>query len=292
MDHHRSNTAPGAGNLLRLITSLVWRMKWLIGGMVLVLTALAFALLPAKTDQVWSGRTILRIGLAPTIDYILLRSGEPMATIDLPKNTVARISEKDFKDQVAGRAAFDPATAAASRSMVAASLRAMVLDSDREISIELSAASAADVKAAIQAVTAEIQHEHGEILNRRLELLQTDIHEITTRLAVIEKSSERLNERAFAPGSDDGNSSHSTIFTLTPAAAIPAWNSLQDRLQQETILKKLSEPSRMRPEGDILLSGPRSVATLRVSLLAGVFLLVTMIILTIIVSLPLRSSAD
>lgn len=290
MDHQRSSTAPSAGNLLRFVTSLVWRMKWLIGGMVVVLTALTFALLPANTDRVWSGRTILKVGLAPTIDYILLGTGEPMAAIDTTRNTVARISEKDFKDQVASRAAFDPTTAAASRSMVAASLRAIVVDNDRDISVELSAASAADVKAAFGALAAGIDHEHGKILNRRLQLLQAAINDATSRLAAIEKSTEGLNQRAF--GADDGNSSHPSIFTVTPAASIPAWNTLQDRIQQDTNLKELSEPSRIRLEGDAYLSGPRSIGTLRMSIFAGGALLVAMIILTIIVNPPMRSPAD
>jgi hypothetical protein len=234
-----------------------------------VIAAVALALAPANTSQIWTGRTTLKIGLAPSTEYFLQPAGSAMALIEPPRSTAARISAAIFREHVVSRAAFDPATAAASRPMVSSSLRAIALDTGRDVPVELSAASPADVRAALRAVTAEIEQAHGEILNQQLQLLQSRIDEAKSRIAVIEKSSDRLNERV-----------------------IYVWNELQDRVQRDTNLKKASESSVLLPETDISILGPRRNETLRSSLLAGLCMLIAMIVLTIVVSPPARTPAD
>jgi hypothetical protein len=292
MNHQHSNAAPDLGSILKFVTSLVWRSKWLIGGASVVVAAVAFALTQANTVQIWSGRTTLAIGLAPNLDYILLPISPPMAAIETPRSTVARISGPAFKGQVISRAAFEPATAALSRSMVSSSLRAIDLNTDRDVALELSAGSAADVQAAFHAVAAEIERAHGDILNRRLQFLQVRIDEAKSRIAVIEKSTDRFNDRIFSATSDEKAQLRPSILTPTPATSVAAWNELQDRIQLHTNLKQLSEPSVLRLEADTSIVGPRSVGTLRSSLLAGLAMFIAMIVFTMVVNSPMRTSAD
>jgi hypothetical protein len=215
-----------------------------------------------------------------------------VAAVETPRNAAARISNPVFKSRVVSQAAFEPATTAVSRALVSSSLRGIALEGDRDVSIELSAGSAADVQAAFRAVAAEIERAHSDIFNRRLQFLQARIDEAKSRIAVIEKSSDRLNDRIFSATSDEKTQSRPSILAPTPATSVPAWNELQDRIQLDTNLKQLSEPSVLRLEADTSIVGPRSVGTLRSSLLAGLAMFIAMIVLTIVVSPPVRTSAD
>lgn len=290
MDHQLSSAAPDAGGTIKYVGSRVWTFRWLIGGVAIAAAVVAFALPPANTRQIWTGRTVLRIGLVPTSEYLLTTAGGPIAPIETPRNAAARLSDSFFKDQVVNQAAFEPPTAAISRSMVSSSLRGIMLEGDRDVAVELSAASSADVKAAFREVAAEIDRIHGEILKRRLKSLQGRIDEAKNRIAVIEQSSERFNDRVFGTVSED----KTVVRPMTapvPATSIPAWNELKDRVQRDTNLRELSEPSTLRLDAEISMLQPRSMGTLRSSLLAGLGMLVAMIILTIAISPRPRKSA-
>jgi len=289
MDHQLSNAAPGAGSTIKFVASRVWRFKWLIGGLTLAAAIVVFALPQASTDQIWTGRTVLRIGLMPTAEYILETPGAPTTAIEAPRNVAARISDYLFKAEVVSHAAFEPATAAISKPMVSSSLRGIVLEGDRDVAVELSAGSSADVKAAFRAVAAEIDRVHGEILNRQLKYLQGWIDEAKGRIAVIEQSSERLNDRVLGTTAEDKTAARA-ITAPVPAASIPAWNELKDRIQRDTNLKELAEPSALRLDGEISMQA-RSIGTLRSSLLAGFAMLLAMIVLTIVISSPSRGSS-
>jgi hypothetical protein len=292
MDHQPTSAAPDAGSVLKFVASTAWRSKWLIGIATIVVAALAFALAPTNTVEAWSGRATLRIGLAPASDYIMVKAGTPLALIEIQRDVVARISDPDFRQRVVSNAAFEPTTAAASRSMVFSSLRGIALDGDRDVAIELNAASSADVQAAFHSVATEIGKMHDAILNRRLEILRSRIENSKSRLAAIEQASGQLNDRIFNAVPDDKTASRTSIFVPIPAAAIPTWSDLQDRIEQDTNLKKLSEPSVLRLESDNYVTGSRSVRTLRFSLLAGLVMLFAMIVLTVVFSRPVRASAD
>ena len=291
MDHQLASVTPSAGSVLRFVASLLWRSKWLIGGAVIIASTVAFALAPADTGQIWTGKTTLTIGMAPPVDYILQSSGPAMAAIEKPRDAVARISDSGFRRLVVGRAAFQSATADVSRSMVSSTLRAIALEGDRDVSVELSAASAADVQAAFGAVAAEIDHAHNDILNRRLQLLQGRIDDAKSRLAAIEKSAEHVNDRIVSALADEKNPSRPVVLAPALAASIPAWNDLQNHIQSDTNLKEVSEPSVVHLDAAMSMLAPRSTATLRSSLLAGFGMLIAMIVLTIIVSPFARASA-
>lgn len=288
MKHQPPSTAPDAGSVLKFVVPLLWKSKWLIAAATVLAAALTFALTASGKIEIWSGRAILTVGLAPASDFIAQKSGPAVAPIEMPRRTIARLSDPAFKELIVKRAAFEPATASVSRSMVASTLRGIMLDKEREIAIELSAGSAADVQSAFRAIAAEIGAAHAAILDRQLEVVQNRINGDKSRIAAIEKEIGELNDRilrSMQPSSRRNEPPRSPISPV-PATTISAWNELQSLVRNDTALKQLSEPTVLSVEADHLVVTHRSIERLRASLLAGAGMLVAMIILTIVVSPP------
>jgi hypothetical protein len=292
MNHQPPSAASGAGSGLRFVAALVWRAKWLIAAASFAAAAVTFALYHPDTEQAWTGKTTLTIGMAPPVNYVLQRTGPPLEPIESPRSFVARMFDPVFRSEVVNEAAFASPTAVLSRAMVSSSLRGVVGESDRDVAIELTAASAADVQAALRALAAEVGKVHGDIFNQRIRLLQFRIDDAKSRLAAIEKISNRLNERIFDTSSDDKTQTRPTIVAPNSAASIPAWNELQDRILSDTNLAQLSEPSVLHLEANSYPLASRSMGTLRASVLAGLVMLAAMIVLTIVVNPPARVSPD
>jgi hypothetical protein len=290
MNDQPSGSAPDAYSVLKFIAAVLWRSKWLIGAAVIVAATVLVALYQSSTVQAWTGRTTLTIGLAPPTDFLLTTSGSPLTAIETPRNAVARISDPIFRNKVLNQAAFEPATAAFSRAMVSSSLRGVAGQSDRDLEVELTAGSAADVQAALRAVAAEIGLEHGDILNLRLHYLKARIVETKSRIALMEKAGDSLGDRISNTAPD--NKSQQSTSTQAPLAALaPAWNTLHDRLELDTNLEQLSEPSTLHLDTDTYTLAARSVGTLRASILAGLVMLAAIIILTIVVRAREQTSA-
>ena len=267
---------------MNFVASQVWRFKWLLGGGAIVATVVALAIAQANGIQVWSGKISITTGLAPTTNFLLL-GGEPIQDlIEPPRDSVARLSDPAFKAEVLNHTPFAAQTADLSRSLVWSSLRGIDLNSDRSFAIELTAASSADTEAALRAFGSETIKLQNAVLNERLHILQDRIETSRARLAAIEKSSDQLANRLLgAP--DDKSAPRTAIFGL-----IPAWNDLLDRIQRDENLVKLCEPSVMHFEPGVSVQGPRRVAALRSSLLAGFAMLVAMLVLTIALNLRTR----
>lgn len=295
MDHQPSGAAPGAGGILRFVALVAWRSKWLIGAATLIAVVLTFAIYRpgAIQAQAWTGKTTVTIGLVPPVDYILQLSGSALAPIESPRNLATRISDPVFRTKVLDQAAFEPATAAFSRSMVSSSLRGIAGESDRDVAVELTAGSAADVQAAFSALAAVIGQAHGKIIQQRLKPLQDRINDAKNRLAAMDKSAASLNDRIFAV-SPDGKTTQmlSPAFAPTLVVTLGAWNELQDRIQRDTNLTQFVEPSILHLEANTYPLMPRSVGSLKASILAGLAMLVAMIVLTIVVGSPVRRSRD
>jgi len=269
---------------------LIWKSKWLIAAAAVVAAAVAFALTTSSKIEIWSGRAILTVGLAPASDFIAQRSGPAVAPIEMPRRTIARLSDPAFKELIVKRAAFEPATASVSRSMVASSLRGIMLDKEREVAIELSAGSAADVQSAFRVIAAEIGTAHTAILDRQIEVVQNRINEDKSRIAAIEKEIDELNDRMrkSMPPPKRIESPRPPVSPML-VTTISAWNELQSLVRNDTALKQLGEPTALRIEVDHLVVTHRSIERLRASLLAGAGMLFAMIILTIVVGPPRRT---
>jgi len=288
--HHLPSTAPDAGSVLKFVLPLVWKSKWLTVAAAVLAATVTFALTTSGKIELWSGRAIMTVGLAPASDFIAQRSGPAVAPIETPRRTIARLSDPAFKELIVKQAAFEPATASVSRSMVASNLRGVMLDKERDIAIELSAGSAADVQSAFRAIAAEIGTVHGAILDRQLEVVQNRINGDKSRIAAIEKEIGELNDHALKsmlpPRKNEPRRPPVTPMLVT---TISAWNELQSLVRNDTALKQLSEPTALRIEVDHIVVTHRSIERLRASLLAGAGMLFVMIILTIVVSPPRRA---
>lgn len=307
MDDHVSSVAPDAGSVLRSVLSPIRKSKWLIGLATIAAAAAAVVLYKPHAAQVWSGRAVLTIGLAPSAEFITHQGGSSLIPVETPKTLVARISDRGFRNDLVNSAAFDPSTADLSRSVVLSSLRGVVTDGDREVQVELSAGSSADVHAAFASLGAQVLKAHQELLDRRSQPLQARIEDAKQRLAELEDSTNSLNSRIIAAwanekvrsadktganGANLGGNTSLPPSTLPPPillASIPAWSQLKDRIQADTTLAGLSESTVMRVEPDITPPAARSIATLRASLLAGLAMLAAALILTAVIKSPARS---
>lgn len=277
---------------MKFVMPLVWKSKWLIAAAAVLAAAVTFALTASSKIEIWSGRAILTVGLAPASDFILQKPGPALAPIEMPRRTVARLSDPAFKELIVKRAAFEPATASISGSMVSSSLRGIVMDKERDIAIELSAGSAADVQSAFRAIAAEIGAAHAAILDRQLKVVQNRIDDDKGRIAAIEKEIEEVNERVLKsmPPPKRNEPPHSPVSPML-VTTISAWNELQSLVRNDTALKQLSEPTALRIDAEKLVVTHRSIERLRTSLLAGAGMLLAMIILTIVVSPPSQTGA-
>jgi hypothetical protein len=283
------STAPDAASVLKFVVPLVWKSKWLIAACTALAAVMAFALLASGKTEIWSGRAVMSIGLAPSSDFIIQKSGPATVPIETPRKVIARLSDPVFKEQILKQAAFGPATASLSRSMVASSLRAVALDKERDIAIELSAGSAADVQSALRSITTEIIARHTAMLNQQLKAVQDRIDQNTAKLADIEKKVGEYSNQELKPLPPRkwNEAPHSLATPILMGMIL--LNALQGQITSDFALKELSEPTVVRVEADNVVVTHRSIETLRASLLAGAGMLVAMIILTIVVNPATRS---
>jgi hypothetical protein len=287
MDQLPPSTAPHAGTVLKFIGTCIWGFKWLIGAGMIAVVVTAIALFQLNSMQVWTGKTALTIGLAPSISHILQNSGSPLSPLEKSRDVIAHISDPLFKQKVVSQAAFEPATAAFSRDMAFSSLRAVELNGEREVMAEVSAGSAADVQALLVALAAEIGREHEKILDQRREALQARIDDAKGRIAQI----EALNVSQPLPSIISDARNWMRLAPLQPPPFIgplPVWNELKDRVQHDTSLMKLMVPTAVSTAPGSYLLTHRSVGMLASSILAGVTMLAAMIVLTIVLSSPSR----
>lgn len=285
MKHQVPSTAPDAGSVLKFVVPLAWKSKWLIAATAILAATVTFALTAPGKIEIWSGRAIMTAGLAPASDFIAQRSGPAVAPIEMPRRTIARLSDPAFKELIVKRAVFEPATASVSRSTVASSLRGIMLDKEREFAIELSAGSAADVRSAFRAIAAEIGTAHAAIRDRQVEVVQNRINDAKSRIAAIEKEIGELNDRRLKsmPPPKRNEPPRSPVAPML-VTTISAWNELQSLVRNDTALQQLSEPTALRVEVENLVVTRRSIERLRASLLVGAGMLVAMIMLTIVVN--------
>jgi LPS O-antigen subunit length determinant protein (WzzB/FepE family) len=273
------STAPNGELVLRVILSQVWKFKWLIAAATIAAALATFVLSRSDAPQVWTGKTILTIGIAPANSYFIQGDGTGLVPIKTQREVIAEISDPLFKEKIISQTAFRPATAAFSREMTASSLRAVAVNNDRDVAVEVSAASDEDVQAVLRGLAAEIEKEHKEIIKQRLESVSAEVEDLQGRIAVIEKSLEAISR---APDSVADDKSRSRLFMVMPD--VRTWSDLKDRVRRGSNLIKFSETTVFRAEPDSYPRAARSVGALRASILAGLGMLAAMIVLTIVLS--------
>ena len=283
------NAAPNGELVLRVILAQVRKFKWLIAAATIAAAAVTIVLSRSDTPQVWTGKTILTIGVAPTKTYLIQEDGTGLAPIKTQREVVAEISDPLFKKKILAQTVFRPATAAFSREMAASSLRAVVLNNDRDVAVEVSAASDEDVQAVLRGLAAEIEKAHNEIIKQRIEFVSAEVEDLQGRIAVIEKSIESIG-RAPDSVADDKSQSRPPVVMPDAFTSMRTWNDLKDRIRRGSNLIKFTELTVFRAEPDSYPRAARSIGALRASILAGLGMLAAMIVLTIVVSSRPRAS--
>jgi hypothetical protein len=279
------SAAPNGELVLRAILSRVWKFKWLIAAATIGAALVTFVLFRSDAPQVWTGKTILTIGMAPTKSYLIQEDGPGYAPIKTQRDVIAEISDVLFKKKIIAQTALRPATAAFSREMAASSLRAVALNNDRDVAVEVSAASDEDVQAVLRGLAAEIEKEHKEIIKQRLDSVSAEVEDLQGRIAVIEKSLESIGRATDSVAEDKSQ--------WRPSIVMPdfrTWSDLKDRIRRDSNLIKFSEPTVFRAEPDFYPRAARSIGALRASILAGLGMLAAMIVLTIVLSSRPRAS--
>lgn len=283
------SAAPNGKLVLRVVLSQVWKFRWLIAAATIGAAAATFVLSRSETPQVWTGKTILTIGMAPTTSYLIQEVGTGLSPVKTQREVIAEISDPLFKKKIIAQTAFRPATAAFSREMTSSSLRAVALNNERDIAVEVSAASDEDVQAVLRGLAAEIEKEHKEIIKQRLESVSAEVEDLQSRVALIEKTFEPIS-RAPDSVADEKSQSRPPMVTPDGWTSMRTWNDLKDRIRRGSNLIKFSEPTVFRAEPDSYPRAARSIGALLASILAGLGMLAAMIVLTIVVSSRPRAS--
>ncbi|WP_441237345.1 hypothetical protein [Bradyrhizobium sp. 930_D9_N1_4] len=287
MDNLTPTTAPDAAGVLGYVGSLIRPWRWLIGIACLLAFGLTLGFFRSGDVPAWTGKTIVRIGLVPGAEYLLQDNGAPLAPIESARNLVARVSDPIFVTKVMAGAKFEPATAALSRKLAASSLRAVALEGDRNVSVEVSAGSSADVEAVFRSLADEITSIHDAIGQKRLDALRANLADMQRRVDFIEKSIVELGPRMLSVTREGRDQSGPSVLVPNLAGAAEFWNKLRDRVQRNTNLLELTEKTVIYIEPDSYPRTERSIGPERAAILAGLAMLIAMVVL-VIVTAPAR----
>ena len=82
MDCEIMSAMPSGEIVLRVIGSQVWKFKWLIAAATIAAASVTFVLSRSDTPQIWTGKTVLTIGMSPTRSYLLGEGGSALAPIE------------------------------------------------------------------------------------------------------------------------------------------------------------------------------------------------------------------
>lgn len=287
MDNLTPTTAPDAAGVLGHVGSLIRPWRWLIGIACLLAFGLTLGFFRYGDVPAWTGKTIVRVGLVPGPEYLLQDNGPPLAPIESTRSLVARVSDPIFVTKVMAGAKFEPATAALSRKLAASSLRAVALEGDRNVSVEVSAGSSADVEAVFRSLADEIVSVHDAIGQKRLDALRANLTDMQRRVDFIEKSIVELGPRMLSVTREGRDQSGPPVLVPNLGGAAEFWNKLRDRVQRNTNLLELTEKTVVYVEPDSYPRTERSIGPERAAILAGLAMLVAMVVL-VIVTAPTR----
>lgn len=283
MDSLTPATTPDATGVLRHVGSLVAPWRWPIVIACLLTAGLTLALLRSRPAvPVWSGTTIIKIGLAPGFDYLLERDGGPaLRPIELKRDLAARISNPGFLTRVIAGTKFEPATAAFSRELAASTLRPVALDGDRHVSVEVSAGSSADVGAVFRSLASEISSVHDALSQARTDALRADIAELQQRADFLEKAIIAPPKPTSGQPGEGRDQLTNPASPRNMIAGIKVWNTLQDLIQRDMNLIKFTEKTVTNTEPGTFLQTERSIGPVKSAILAGLVMLGAMIVLLI-----------
>jgi hypothetical protein len=254
--------------------------KMAIVGLLTLCAASAVWFLCRPGPPVWRLRTIFHIGSSINPTSVIEGSPNPEGTLERYSVVVALISNPVFRNTVANTSEFQSASAALSKRLVFDTLRAHALDDNVEdIEVNLTAASAADCRAAYRTISRQIEQRHALLFDENVKLLQAAIDEYRTRSVQLKK----WEDAAAQPGYQA-----STGTDRSKSGLGAAWNETSEHLRRLEAMKPLMKPTSFPPESEVYVNGPLSNNTVRLSALAGLAVILCAFILTL--GLEVRSS--
>lgn len=290
MEHLAPRTSPDATGALRYVGSLVMQSRWLIVIACLLAFGLTLAFYRGGDVPAWTGKTIVKIGLAPPSDYLLLGNGPPIAPIESSRSLVARVSDPTFLTKVIGSTKFEPATASFSKELAGSTLRAVALEGDRTVAVEVSAGSGADVEAVFRSLADEISSAHDAISQRRLATLRGNLTDMQRRIDFLEKTITELGPRMLSTAREGRDQAGAPLLVPSLGRAAEFWNKLRDRAQRDANLLELTEKTVIYVEPGSYPQTKRSIEPGRAAILAGLAMFAAMIVLTILTAPRRRHS--
>lgn len=167
-------------------------------------------------------------------------------------------------------AEFEPATATRSKRLVFSTSRANELN-DYDITVEFLAASAADSQAAYRAIAELIRTRHARLLEQESKLVQAKIGYYRDLASQLQKWLD-----ASGQASDQGQPSP----PASRAELLERWIEANERLQQLEIAAAAVAPT-LLSDSEVYVSGPLTTSSVRLSALAGLAVLVSVLLLSI-----------
>jgi hypothetical protein len=248
-------------NMFLEMQNLTVRSKVGIFGLLALCFACAIWFLCRPDPPVWRVRTTFHIGM--TVSPAAVIEGFPIlqGTLEGYSSVVALISTLAFRDTIAGASEFEANSAGLSKRLVFDTLRAHALDhNDKDVEIDLTAASAADCRAAYRTIAHQIEQRHALLFDENARQLQAAIDDYRERAVQLAKWKD-------AEGQPDDKASPDADSTKTRLG--PIWNETREHLRQLEAVRALMTPTTFPPEAKIYVDGPLTNNTVRLSALAG-----------------------
>ncbi|SDR81797.1 hypothetical protein [Bradyrhizobium canariense] len=245
--------------------------KLAIFGLLTICAGGAIWFLCRPDPPVWRLRTVFHIGTSVNPSSIIEGSPDLQGVVERYAIVVAFISTPIFRETIAEASKFEPASAALSKRLVFDTLRAHALN-DYDIEIDLTAASAADCRAAYRTIADRIEQRHEELFDQDAKMLQTAIDDLRERSAQLQKWEDAKVQPGFQP-STDADSPKSNLWVT--------WNETREHLRQLEAAKAYMTKTTFPAENDVYVNGPLSNNSVRLSALAGLGIILFTLILAL-----------
>jgi hypothetical protein len=202
----------------------------------------------------------------------------PQVTIEHYRDVIGLISAPGFRQALLKTSEFAPNSAARSRRLAFDTLRPHALnDNDRDVEIDVTAASDGDCRAIYRNIANKILQRHALLFDQKAKLLQAAIDSYQMR-------ADQLGKWRDAKASASEHQTEVGSEGLKP----DTWAETTEQLYQLQTAKTLMQKTTFPPEEEIFINGPLTDTAVRISALAGLVI----ILCTVLLGLALESHSS
>lgn len=251
------------------VKAMLVRSKAAILGALMLCLAVLILYVSRPDPPVWTLRTAFTIGTSVNPESVIAASPTSQGQIEGYRIVIALISTPVFRQTIADTSQFEPGSSALSKRLIFETLRAHD-QPDNSIEIELTAASAADCRAAYRAVAEQIERRHTDLFEQNLKLLQASIDDYKDRSVQLKQWEDSYLQAGNQPPASEKDSKSGLGM---------AWNDDREHLRRLEAAKLLLTKTSFPPESQVYVNGPLSRNTVRWSALAGLAVLFAALLL-------------